>query len=364
MQGRLWLDLTGVAPGSDTAVLAQRLGPALRRRLGERLALCRRDPVLRLLDDAAFAGLTPAVSADRQPARWRGWPGSAAARLPQPTRIALRKAWTAQLQALGHLRGRDAPAAPVAASAALPAASGDWLLALLPRGDLAPLHRQGLRLALLDGTTPAPPRRDLLPPEARASEAIWQRVSAPLLAARPRLQAPGTLVPPFPRRSLPAPGFILADGEIGLAGATPHLLLAWRRLLDDGVKLPSLVLAGPVGALASDTLAQLTHSAGFGGTVLMRPDPDEAERAALRAACRFALALEPHSAWGRATLDSRAAGIACVSAFAGDVDPGSPAAIATAVLAALAAPPAAPPPPPPQGDWAEVADTILAGLAP
>ena len=356
----LWLDLTGVEPGSDAAVLAQRLAPALQRRLVDRLILCRRDRGLQRLSVADLSALTPPLPAVHPPSAWRSRLGTAAAGLPQPTRMVMRRAWTAQRRALQSLRPARTTMPQAAAADTETAKPGDWLLCLRPYGNLEPLHRQGMRLALLTCETRSRLRPELLPPSAFADAAAWQQFSAPLVSATLSLAAPGTSVSPSHRRSLPPPGFILADGEIGLAGATPNLLLAWRRLLDEGAPLPHLVLAGPTGTLAHDTLAQLRDSDGFGGTVHCVPDPDEGERAALRAACRFVLAPEPLSDWGRATLDSRAAGIPCVSAFAGDVAPASPASLAKALRTALTDPPR--PLPAPSHSWDDAADAVLEGL--
>jgi len=162
-----------------------------------------------------------------------------------------------------------------------------------------------------------------------------------------------------PAGGAPRPGFILADGEIGLPGHTAELLLAWRCLLERPGLSPRLVLAGPLGPVSRDVLSQLANSADFGGTVQLFANPTEAERSALRAACRFTLALETLPGWDRAVLDCRQQGVPCLSAAA--VDPTDARALAAAMEDWLRSP--IPPPPTVERSWDDVADALIAALA-
>lgn len=364
--GQLWLDLTGVAPGSDAAILAQRLAPALRARLGAALHLCRRDPGM---SEVAWATLDTlaAPPTNRTPAR----PGPKSrlidmlARLPPRTRMAIRT--TAQLQMDVWRRLRPPPPAPLAIATSVDTAApapapapGDTLLMLLPRGDASGLVARGVRLVALYAQAGGIARPDWLDDHAAAQCEIWIATTQKLLAhnlTADDLPAAGTLTP---RSASPAltPGFVLADGEIGLAGQTPMLLLAWRRLLDDwttGAR-PRLVLAGPIGARSQDVLAQLHNSDGFEDTVTLFGHPTEAERAGLRAQCRFALALEPHPGWSRARHDNAQAGVPCLSV------PTATGALTGLLRSWLETPPQ--PEPPFQRGWDDVAADLLVRLRP
>jgi hypothetical protein len=314
MTARLWLDLTGVTPGSDAAILAQRLAPALRGKLGERVRLCRRESGWQEVAWDHLAALSsPPI--DRMPPR-TGMVAKLAQfgqRLPPRTRTAIRRAVALQLAVFRALRPPPPDAGPVSEEPAE-----------LPPGEIC------------------------------------------LALARCHLEAAGTQVTPT-RIGLPDPGFVLADGVIGRSGDTQLLLLAWRRLLDGWHgSAPRLVIAGQIGPLADDVLTQLYNSCGFEGTVTLFGNPTEAERAGLRAACCFTLALEPHSVWGRATLDSLQAGVACLSVFsapgATPLEPGNATAMAAALHTWLTDAP--PPPAPPARGWDDVARDVIAALWP
>jgi hypothetical protein len=365
---RLWLDLTGIAPGSDAAVLVQRLAPVWRERLGERLVLCRRAPGIAVVSWQDLPALTPQPPPLPVEAGWRGRLRDAMALWPQRTRASLRRAAALQRQALATLR-RPPPSAVAAAPVdeTLPEAGDTWL-ALLSFGDLSRFHASGVRLVLLAADQRPALRPDWLTPDEAAASAVWRETTTPLLERQLdlwHLAAAAACVPPGPGRTVPQPGFILADGEIGVPGKTPELLLAWRRLHDDRGGLPALVLAGHLGALAADVMAQLRNSLNFGGSVVCLPNPSEVERAGLRQTCAFSMALEPHSAWGRATRDSLAAGVPCLSAMAVPgatlVDPDNVTALADRMRAWIAAPPARPAAA--SRDWAAVPDAVLTALA-
>lgn len=368
---RLWLDLTGIAPGSDAAVLVQRVAPVWRERLGDGLVLCRRGPGVSVLGWQSLASLTPQPSPAPHVAAWQRGLRDRMALWPPRTRARLRRAVALQQQVLGALRPtRLPPPAAPSADAALPEACDTWL-SLLPFGDLTRFHAMGARLVLLAADRRPAVRPDWLAPAEAASLALWRETTEHRLALRldlPPHAARGALVPPGPGRPVPASAFILADGEIGVPGKTPELLLAWRLLCEGGAALPTLVLAGPLGGLAADVLTQLRNSDGFAHSVLCLPDPTEAERAAWRRHCTFSLALEPHSAWGRAARDSLAAGVPCLSAVAVPgaipVDPDNVTALARHMRAWIDQPPPRPAPDTDGCDWTQVADRLLSAIAP
>jgi hypothetical protein len=367
MQPRLWLDLSGIAAGSDAAVLVQRLAPALRERLQDRLVLCRRSPGMQQLDWDALAALTPVPSPPAHPGRLRRSLHRMVALGPPGTRAALRRAASLQITALRALRPPRAQAPPPELiDTALPS-PGDTLVALLPFGDLSRFQAQGVRVALLCADLRPTARPDWLTPSEAQEADAWHIGTAPGLAISVQLQdigAAGCTVLPS-QRPVPEAGFILADGVIGVPGKTAELLLAWRQLLDEHVALPHLVLAGSVGDLAADVLAQLRNSDGFGGSVILWPNPTEGDRSALRDASAFTLALEPHSAWGRATLDSLAAGRPCLSAFATkgarSIDPDDVTDLAAAVRDWLRHAPAKPSASP--RSWDDVSRDVVEWLA-
>jgi hypothetical protein len=306
MTGRIWLDFSNAAPASDAAVLTLALGAALRRAAGERVRFCARGPGLVERDWAELPALLfPPPAPGRSPrlAGMQRW----AAHLPPETRALLRRAFALQLAAWRSLRPTRHPA-PVSASDTAPIVAGDTVLTLDP-ATLPPLSGEN------------------------ADPAEW------------------TLRP-----ALPPAGFVLADGEIGEPGHTRHLLLAWRELLDSAApgSVPPLVLAGHVGALATDVLAQLANSDGLGGHVTLIADPNPGERTELRRGSRFVIAPEPYPAWDRARLEARFAGCPCLSATA------SARALADAVRAWIATPP--PAPSPLRRSWDDVAAELLAGL--
>ncbi len=368
MQARLWLDLSGITTGSDAAVLVQRLAPALRDRQQTRLVLCRRAPGLQMLGWDAIDALTPPPPLPQRSGRLRPLLHRIAASWPPRTRAVLRQAASQQMTALQALRPpRATPPQPRVVDTALPSA-GDTLLLLLPFGDLSRFHAAGVRLALLSADPRPAERPDWLNAQELHAADLWRVMTAPKLTANLGLRDIGAAacLAPKAQRPLPAPGFVLADGAIGLPGKTAELLLAWRSLLDDGGALPLLVLAGPVGDLAVDVLAQLRNSDHFGSSVILWPNPTEGDRAALRAACAFTLALEPQSAWGRATLDSLAAGVPCLSAFsaagAQPIDPDNATGLARTLRSWIETPPARPAAP--TRSWHDVAADVLAWLAP
>ncbi len=356
---RVWLDLTGIVPGSDAALLAQCLAPSLHALLGERLVLCRREPGLVRLEPTALASL--AAPPRPTPRRNRfGWVARLAVDLPPATRTGLRRALRLQMAVLRALR-------PIRPAASTPAASlvdqespsrGDTLLMLLPRGDVSRFHHAGVFVAALLAETLGLDRPDLLDSRAAADVAQWKATSLgvthPLLTLGEMGLPAAATAAVAGARTLP-PDFVLADGHIGMAGGTHTLLLAWRRLLEtvpDAV--PHLVLAGPLGPLADDLLVQLRNSHCFAGAITLAAGPSEAERAALRRDCRLVLELELGS-WGRAALDAAQAGKPCLSMAVPDA-----AALAVLLQRWLVAPP--PSRPPSSRNWHDVARDLAAAL--
>ena len=241
--------------------------------------------------------------------------------------------------------------------------SHDLLLMLGMSGDVSRFAKSGTRLAvLLVDATPAL-RPDWLDASARVAFDAWRCRTAPLLstalAAGPvgvmalegmgvtgvvQMAPSGASAPAMP---LPPCHFVLAAGPIGVAGATSRLLLAWRRLMETkgNADVPLLVLAGPVGPLADDALAQLRNSSGLGGKVLAVPFPSASLLSALLRDCLFCIAPDVTAGWNRVETEARAIGKACVSASGRDgglgFDAENPAALVDLVGAWLAAPPVA-----------------------
>ena len=203
-------------------------------------------------------------------------------------------------------------------------------------------------------------------------EATAQAVIRAGCLPEPRLvAAAGTIgfTGPPARGTEGARPFILAAGEIGEAGQTRHLLLAWRVLLDEMPEgqVPILVLAGPLGALVGDLLEQLRNSRLLDGHVNLVVHPRAEEIARLTRLCLFSLAVG-WQGWGRATWDSLGAGVPCLSTSpdvapglgAEHVAPGDARGLAAAVRRWIEAPP--PDCVPPQRGWDAVAGDVIAAL--
>jgi hypothetical protein len=152
----IWLDITGVRRGTDAAILAQRLGTALRARLGDRVRLCDRRPGL---TERPWSDLTTALTALPAHPRRGGAAAlgrqieSLAARLPPGVRAALRRAASLQLEALRAARPVSPPSISAPAEDNIidtaPTVPSDILLMLMPSGDASRLHAAGIRIACL-----------------------------------------------------------------------------------------------------------------------------------------------------------------------------------------------------------------------
>lgn len=390
LAGRIWLDITGVRPGSEAAVLAAALGHAWHTTLGLDLRICRRDPSLLEIDLAALDRLVNGRDGKGRPPRLDAF-RRRARRLPERTRLALGRyvrlqsaallAWRVALQ--GAVR---VVIPPQPRDQAHPAAD-DTLVMLIPSGDAARFAAAGTRLVFLAAETAALIRPDWLMPEDAAQAAIWLRLTLPhvtnVIAFTPAIALAMTQAGCVPTpmlvnaavarptvtvhpTGLPSRPFVLAMGEIGEAGGTRHLLLAWRHLLDtmNPGAVPLLVLAGMPGALVGDILEQLRNSQLFGGHVRLVVHPRPDELAQLYRSCLFTIAAA-HSSWGHATLASLAAGVPCLSAFptagAEPIEPANVAGLAQKVQAWLASPPS--PPAAPNRGWNDVAGDVLKALA-
>ncbi len=384
-RGRIWLDVSGVSPGSDAALFAARLGAALQRQDGVTLTLCRRDPALRVIDWSALDA--PSSGPDLHKARIAWWRGLAD-RIPRDAQMAIGRFVRLQRNALAARRPVPRAVEPVVQHATPPddaaIAAGDVLMMLAPSGNASRFAANGVRLCFVAVDAIALVRPDWLESEPAAEAAVWLRTTLPhvtrtiafapeiaraltgagcaawLIDAAACLGASGSDETAFS-------DCVLAAAPMGEAGSTRHLLLAWRRLLDEMPQgtVPRLVLAGAVGALSGDVLTQLRNSDRLEGCVeaVFYPSPDRMR--ALLDGCRFCIAAEAHDAWGRATLDSLAAGVPCLSAFPANgavaVDPTNAAHLADQVRAWLAD---TPPRPVAQArGWDDVARDVLGPLA-
>jgi hypothetical protein len=378
-----WLDITGVRPGSDAAYMALALGDALQGHTAVRV--CQRIPGLRKEPWTALEALAaspPPPDLHVPPVGRLGL----AQRLPAPTRAAIRRFVATQRAALKAWASMIHPANPTlppgeSEDTAAPA-SGDLLLMLMPSGDAGRFAAAGVRLVLLSADPTALIRPDWAEPAAAEAAAIWLSKTAPHIStviawsaeAADALRAYG----------LPAPivlaaaasiahdacdeDYVIAAGEISEAGHTRHLLLAWRKLLDEMPPdtVPPLVLAGPIGPLSDDVIAQLRNSRQFDGAMRVAANPTAAEFSRLLAASRFVIAAEA-GGWGRATWDGLAAGRACLSSFAAPgataITPSKISALADGIRRWIETPPSPSEPMAPRG-WSDVAADLLKVLAP
>jgi hypothetical protein len=337
--GRIWVDVTGISPGSDAAVYADRLCEGFAR-IGVDHALCCRDPGLRLFAWPALRQtdeVAAPVARMAEMSRFR----MMADRLPAGTRRALARFVQLQRAALAARRAPRKGASVMSDAAeavpdAVTPASGDVLLMLGPYGDASRFLERGVRLVALLAETVPLVRPDWLDAYLRDAVAHWRRSTLPVLSGAIAVgsrdaMALGTAALPtiipaaatYVETSGPLAGasmgrFILATAPIGVAGSTRQLLLAWRRLEQQvpRERLPKLVLAGEPGPLAEDVMLQISNSLGMGGQVIVVPSPTPTLRSALMRECLFCVAPAPGGGWGRADLDAAAVGKACLSEIA------------------------------------------------
>lgn len=326
--GRIWVDVTGIRPGSDAAVFADRLIEGLAG-LSVNAVLCCRCPGLRVFrwPELVQTNSLPAKqTAQTTASMWRrAWN-----RMPGRTRQALRHFLRLQRAVLAEWRAAgtsDVTASDTAISDMAVPSGDDVLLMLGASGDASRFACSRVRLALLLVDATPFLRPDWLTRSQRSDVDVWLRTTLPHVSValsgagplgwdRPMTSvagAPvllhGTTLPPAPLRP-----FVLAAGQIGAVGQTRHLLLAWRRLMDTTENLPDLVIAGDVGPLADDVLAQLRHSEGLGGKVILVSSPSVEFTSRLMRDCLFCVAMEAPGGWGRIVLDAAASGKPCLAA--------------------------------------------------
>lgn len=380
--GRIWVDVTGITPGSDAAVFSDLLRGALGD-IGVDTTLCRREPGLRVFTWPEMRWCTE-LPAPLSPAGRLSWRQRVADVAPASTRRAVARFVQLQRAALtsGHGRTAKPPQPLIAAGTVSDTASPaphDVLLMLGLGGDASRFAENGTRLAVLlvDATPVLCP--DWMDQGARDSLAAWRSGTMPLLSAamamRPghvaaleRMGVAAVKIVPTgiagetnasrlaPRR------FVLAAGPIGVAGATANLILAWRRLMETmpADSVPELVLAGALGPGAHDALAQLRNSAGLGGKILPVLFPSRALLSALLRDCLFCIAPDVTCGWSRAAAEAGLAGRPCLAAAGTNkglaFDPENAAALADLVRAWLEAPPR--PAAAPESSWGELARVV------
>ena len=335
MVRRIWIDVTGLRPGSDAGLYGLHLAEALVR-AGQTIQPCLRAPGLIALSlDNLRAAMTvsPLELAHTEPFR------------PAPPRET-------------PFQSED--------SADLPGAD-DLVLFLSLRGDASRMARNGAILVLLATNVTTLSRPEWRWPREVEEAAIFLRDTAPHLAfgvaqsedSAVVLRRVGITVPrtmraaadgggPMPQSAHPRP-FIFASGEIGEAGQTRQLLPVWRRLLETMPEgsVPDLVIAGPIGPQAADVLEQLWNCSFLEGRARVILYPSPAQIAGFARDCVFAVSMSPATGWGRGTLNAQCMGAPCLSAFlsygAVPFDPENAAAVAARIRAWLVDPPVKPP---------------------
>ena len=335
MARRIWIDITGLRPGSDAGMYALNLYSALLD-AGETVQACQRAPGLHCLSSEELRAQLIVLPSE----------------LSGVVDLAPLLNW------IPPLLPYDGPDLP---------GPGDIFLMLAMAGDLRHIAARGATLVLLATNVTVlarPDWRDLR--DVDATE-VWMKLTAPLtktaivhsqLAAEALREAgvKGAVTigaaadagPPPPEPIHPRP-FIFASGEIGEAGQTRNLLLVWRRLLETmplGM-VPDLLIAGPIGAQDGDTLAQLANSQLLQGRARVILYPSPSQIAALARDCVFAVAMAAGTGWGRGTHNAQLFGAPCLSAFpsysAVSFDPTNAAGINARIRAWLVDPPVKPP---------------------
>lgn len=335
MARRIWLDVTGVRPGSDTAAYALSLHAALLA-VGETVLACHRRPGL--------VPITPEALRDLlilQPMEFTGLRQAPA--YPDPLSLA----------------GCDADQARPSA--------GDIFVMVTLAGDAGRFAEDGVRLVAIAANVTVLSRPDWREQAEIDLATEWLAQTAPHLSlavvhspeAAKVAQAAGIRAPrilaaaadagdPLSEAAHPRP-FIFASGEISEAGQTRQLLLVWRRLMETMPQgmLPELVIAGPVGPQSQDVLSQLHNSRLLDGRARVILFPTPRQVAMFARDCVFAIAMAAPTGWGRGTLNAQVAGASCLSAYQsyGSVpfDPTNAASVAARVRAWLVDPPVKPP---------------------
>lgn len=331
---RIWIDVTGLRPGSDAGLYGLHLARALVR-AGEAVQPCLRTPSLITLSVETLAEtmhVPPLELTDSN----------------RP-RLTLRDQ---------PLKSEGSPELP---------GPQDIVLFLSLRGDGSRMAARGAQLGLLATnvtTLSRPEWRDVREVEEAH---IWLRDTAPLLGfaiaqsdeSAAVLRQSGVKVfrtmrgaadggVPDAAPAHPRP-FIFASGEIGEAGQTRQLLPVWRRLLETMPEgsVPDLIIAGPLGPQSGDVLDQLANSHFIEGRARVILYPSPAQIATFARDCVFAISMSPATGWGRGTLNAQCMGASCLSAFlshgAVPFDPENAAAVAARIRAWLVDPAVKPP---------------------
>ena len=335
MGRRIWIDVTGLRPGSDAGLYGLYLAEALAR-AGQTVQPCLRAPGLIALSLETLRStmtVSPHELTHTEPFR------------PAPPRET-------------PMQSEDSSDLP---------ALGDVVLLLSLRGDASRMAQHGAVLVLLATNVTMLSRPEWRWPREVEEAAIFLRDTAPHIAfgiaqseeaavvlrrvgikvqRTMRGAADGGTPLPEPAHSRP---FIFASGEIGEAGQTRHLLPVWRRLLETMPEgsVPDLVIAGPIGPQAADVLEQLWNCRFLEGRARVILFPSPAQIASFARDCVFAISMSPATGWGRGTLNAQCLGAPCLSAFlsygAVPFDPANAAAVAARIRAWLVDPPVKPP---------------------
>lgn len=135
--------------------------------------------------------------------------------------------------------------------------------------------------------------RDVAHYAERAGLAIPPAIKLPMGASFPR-----AVDPDAPR--LHERPFVLFVSTIEPRKNHAGMLRLWRRLIDDlpADVVPDLVLAGRVGWLAHDVVAQAENADWFGGRLRLIQGPSDAELASLYRDCLFTVYPSFYEGWG------------------------------------------------------------------
>jgi len=323
--------------------------------------------------EVAFARLDAAIAAlsaqALPPAPPRGvtaspWPKmliEVAKRLPVPVRLAVGRLGRAGLEAgragadlarslarprlwrASGLGGQDFARGPVAFVA------GDWLVGLGASWEQPPSQAEIVRLKAL-GVRLGWAVHDLIPlllPEfclpaqgrdlrgwleeiavqADVLFAVSHHTAADLrgfLGARaPRIEVlpmgGGELAAFADNSRVPEQKYVLMVGTIEARKNHAGALRMWRRLIEAGGEVPKLVVAGKRGWLADDVLAQIEHSDGLNGHVVLVEQPTDAELRALYEGCLFSIFPSFYEGWGLPVSEALSYGVPVLASNAGAI---------------------------------------------
>jgi len=331
---RIWIDVTGLRPGSDAGLYGLHLTRALIR-AGEDVQPCLRAPGLVCLSVDALAETLHVPPFELTNTT--------------PPRLSFRE------PALRSEDGVDLPG------------EQDIVLFLSLRGDGSRMAARGAKLVLLATNVTTLSRPEWREQREVEEAQLWLRDTAPHISltiaqseeAAAVLRLAGIKVfrtmrgasdagVPNEAAAHPNP-FIFASGEIGEAGQTRQLLPVWRRLLETMPEgsVPDLIVAGPLGPQSHDVLDLFCNSQFIDGRARVILYPSPAQIATFARDCVFAVSMSPATGWGRGTLNAQCMGASCLSAFlshgAVPFDPENAAAVAARIRAWLVDPAVKPP---------------------